>query len=222
MSAIAYPVGNSLYLNITNRCTNECPFCIRNKSEEFNNQYALWLDREPTADELLAAIGDPARYDQIVFCGYGEPTIRLDVIKAVSVELKSQHLTSNIQTKGKSQPPNHQTTKPPVIRLDTNGHGNIFWGKNILPELKGLIDKVSVSLNAENAEKYVKLCKPLQGPKAYDAVIDFIKESKKYIPEVESTIVDLPGVDKEKCRQIAAELGVQFRIRPYYEEKYVR
>ncbi|MCU0641926.1 MAG: TatD family nuclease-associated radical SAM protein [Candidatus Margulisbacteria bacterium] len=207
MSAIAYPVGNSLYLNITNRCTNECPFCIRNKSPKFNQQFALWLDKEPTADELITAIGDPTRYEQIVFCGYGEPTVRLEVIKEVSRQLKSQKskLKSNV-----------------VIRIDTNGHGNLFWGRNILPELKGLIDKVSVSLNAQDAATYNRLCRPLQGERAYTAIIDFLKEAKKYLPDVEATVVDLPGVDKEKCRQIAAELGVQFRIRPYYEETYVK
>ena len=208
MSAFAYPVGNSLYLNITNRCTNDCPFCIRNLSPKFDRKHELWLDREPTADELIAAIGDPTRYEQIVFCGYGEPTIRLDVLKAIASKLKSL-------------PPTNYPL-PPIIRLDTNGHGNLFWGKNILPELKGLVDKLSVSLNAQDAETYNRLCRPLQGPKAYNAVIDFIKGAKRYIPDVEATIVDLPGVDKEKCRQIAAELGVQFRVRPYYEEQYVR
>jgi len=204
MSAIVYPIGHSLYLNITNRCTNQCPFCIRNKAETFNRQYALWLDREPTAGELLAAIGDPSRYDQIVFCGYGEPTIRLDIIKEVSKALKLRTHNSELRT-----------------RLDTNGHGNLFWGRNIVPELKGLIDKVSVSLNAESAEKYVKLCRPLQGLPAYGATIDFLKEAKKYIPSVEATVVDLPGIDKEKCRQIAADLGVSFRLRPYYDSLYV-
>lgn len=209
MSAIAYPVGNSLYLNITNRCTNECPFCIRSKSRKFNREFDLWLDKEPTAAELLAVIGDPAKYEQIVFCGYGEPTIRLDVLKEVAGQIKVKSQKSKLKSNV-------------VIRIDTNGHGNLYWGRNILLELKGLIDKVSVSLNAENAEVYNRICKPLQGVKAYGAMIDFIKEAKKYIPEVEATVVDLPGIDKEKCRQIAADLGVQFRLRPYYEETYVR
>ena len=90
MSDISYVVGDSLYLNITNRCTNQCPFCIRYKSREFNQEYQLWLDKEPTAEELLAEIGDASKYKQIVFCGYGEPTIRLDVIKEVAAELKSK------------------------------------------------------------------------------------------------------------------------------------
>ncbi len=205
MSAITYQVGDSLYLNITNRCTNQCPFCIRYKSREFNQQHLLWLDMEPTAEELLSEIGDASKYKQIVFCGYGEPTIRLDVIKAVSTELKSEFKSKNLK-----------------IRLDTNGHGNLFWGKNILPELKGLIDYVSVSLNAPDAETYDKLCRSLYGKAAFPAVLDFIKEAKKYIPEVEASVVDLPAVDKEKARALAAELGVKFRIRPYYEENYVR
>ena len=205
MSDISYQVGDSLYLNITNRCTNECPFCIRNKGRQFNQQYDLWLDREPTTDELLAAIGDPSRYDQIVFCGYGEPTIRLKVIKEVAKAIKLRTPNSKLRT-----------------RLDTNGTANLFWRRNVLPELKGLIDHISVSLNAENAEKYNKLCKPMFGEQTYAAVLDFIREAKKSIPTVEATVVDLPGVDKEKCRQIATDLGVQFRVRPYYEETYVR
>ncbi len=209
MSAITYQVGDSLYLNITNRCTNQCPFCIRYKNREFNQKYLLWLEKEPTAEQLISEIGDISKYKQIVFCGYGEPTIRLDVIKDVAGKLKSEMRNPKSETN-------------PKIRIDTNGHGNLFWGKNILPELKGLIDYVSVSLNAPDAETYDKLCKSLYGRAAFPAVLDFIKEAKKYIPEVEASVVDLPAVDKEKARALAAELGVKFRIRPYYEENYVR
>jgi TatD family-associated radical SAM protein len=200
MNSIVYPIGDSLYLNITNRCTNKCPFCIRNLSRRFNQKYELWLDKEPTVEQIMAAIGDPSKYKQIVFCGYGEPLVRLDAVKEVAKKLK-----------GKVK-----------VRIDTNGTANLFWGKNILPELKGLIDIMSVSLNAENAEIYNKICRPIFGAQSYEAVIEFIKEAKKYIPEVEITVVDLPTVDKEKCREIARDLGVKFRIRPYYEETYVR
>ncbi|MDD4179297.1 MAG: TatD family nuclease-associated radical SAM protein [Candidatus Margulisbacteria bacterium] len=203
MDAIAYPIGDSLYLNITNRCTNECPFCIRNKSRKFNQKYDLWLEKEPTAEEVISAIGDPTKYKQIVFCGYGEPTIRLDVIKAVASALRVAHYTL-------------------PIRLDTNGHGNLFWGRNILPELKNLIDFISISLNAQNAEVYDRLCHSQYGAKAYPAVIEFIKAAKQYLPTVEATVVDLPIVDKEACQKIAKDLGVNFRIRPYYEVEYVR
>lgn len=205
MKDIIYKVGDSLYLNITNRCTNECPFCIRNLSRKFNQKYHLWLDREPTTEEILKAIGDPLKHKQIVFCGYGEPLIRLDIVKSVSSQLK----TDNRRLKTK-------------IRIDTNGTANLFWGRNVLSELKGLIDFISVSLNAENAKVYQQICRPMFGEKTYDAIIDFIKEAKKHIPEVEATIVDLPTVDKEACRKIAEKLGVSFRVRPYYEETYVR
>src|SRR3989338_5995953 len=93
MSSIVYPIGDSLYLNITNRCTNECSFCIRYKTDLFNQQYPLWLEHEPSAEEVIEAIGNPTKYKQIVFCGYGEPTIRLDVIKEVAKKLKSKLTT---------------------------------------------------------------------------------------------------------------------------------
>lgn len=200
MNSIVYPIGDSLYLNITNRCTNECGFCIRNMSRDFDNKYKLWIDQEPSAKEVIKAIGNPKKYKQIVFCGYGEPLIRLDIVKEVAKAIK-----------GKTK-----------VRIDTNGHANLYWGRNILPELKGLIDIISISLNAENADKYNKFCRPLLGEKSYSAVKEFIKEAKKYIPEVEATIVGLPTVKKKACEKIAKELGVNFRVRPYYEEKYVR
>lgn len=110
----------------------------------------------------------------------------------------------------------------PKIRLDTNGHANLFWGRNIVPELKGLIDYVSISLNAEKGPLYTSLCSPLYGEKTYSAIFEFIRESKKYIPQVEISIVDLPSINQEACQKIAQNLGVSFRVRPYYEEKYVR
>lgn len=200
MSSIAYTIGDSLYLNITNRCTNQCPFCVRTKNRTFNQEHNLWLDKEPTVEEIMAAIGDPTRYKQIVFCGYGEPLIKLDIVKEVAKRIKSLC---------------------PTIRIDTNGHANLFWGRNILPELEGLIDFISISLNADNPETYKRICQPAY-ENAYPWVIEFIKEAKKYIPKVEATIVDLPIVNKESCRKIAEDLGVSFRVRPYYEVKYVR
>jgi len=203
MNDIVYLIGESLYLNLTNRCTNECIFCIRYKTRAFNQRYKLWLDKEPTVEEILEAVGDPSKYKEIVFCGYGEPLIRLKVVKEVAQKLKNK----SPKTK---------------IRIDTNGTANLFWGKNILPELKGLVDIISISLNAEDKETYLRLCHPFWGEKTYPAVIDFIKEAKKYIPEVEATVVDLPGVDIEKCKKIAQELGVNFRVRTYYEESYIK
>ena len=203
MQNISYTLDNHLYLNITNRCTNACVFCIRNKSRAFHGKYRLWLESEPSTEEIMKAIGDPAKYNEIVFCGYGEPLLRLNTVKEVSEAIKKTG-----QTK---------------IRIDTNGHANLFYQRNILPELKGLIDVMSISLNAENGEVYDSICNSFFGKIAFDAVIEFIKEAKKYIPHVEATVVGLPQmIDIEKARKIAEGLGVPFRVRTYYEEEYVR
>jgi TatD DNase family protein len=190
---IAYAIRNSLYINLTNRCSNVCAFCMR-ETYPIVKGHHLGLKREPTADEVISAIGDPGGYDEIVFCGYGEPTERLDVLTAVAQFLKSR---------GKR------------IRLDTNGHGDLIHGRPIIRELQGLIDTICISLNAETAEKYEEICKPVFGKKTYPALIQFIKDAKCVIPTVLVSIVDIPGVDVEKCRKIAEELGVDFRIRKY-------
>ncbi|HHY98282.1 MAG TPA: radical SAM protein [Firmicutes bacterium] len=190
---IAYKLGNSLYLNITNRCTNSCDFCIR-KTADGVGGYDLWLDREPTADEVIEAVGDPTRYDEIVFCGYGEPMIRLDVIKEVSRRLKERGAK---------------------IRINTNGQANLIFGRNVVPELKGLIDTMSISLNAENSEKYARLCNPSLGEEAYNAMLEFASQSMKYIPRVVLTVVDVPEVDVKACEAIARSIGAEFRVRHY-------
>ncbi len=190
---ITYPIRNSLYLNITNRCTAACTFCIRYHTD-FVKGHNLRLREEPTAEALIKEIGDPRQYAEIVFCGYGEPLLRLDAVKAVAGEVKRLGGT---------------------VRIDTNGHANLIHKRNVLPELAGLVDVVSVSLNAHNAEVYEKLSQPQFGPLAYEAVKDFIREAKKYIPEVTATVVSAPGVDVEACRRIADELGVKFRVREY-------
>ena len=194
ISRITYKIRNSLYLNITNRCTNQCYFCART-TEPWVQGYNLRLEKEPSAEDIIKEIGDPKVYDEVVFCGYGEPTLRLNIIKEVSKKIK--------EIGGK-------------IRLNTNGHGNLINKRNILPELKGIIDTISISLNAEDNEKYNKICHPIFKNGTYEAVKEFIMEAKKYIPEVVATIVDVPEVDEEKCKEIAEkELGVKFRERRY-------
>ena len=190
---ITYPIRNSLYLNITNRCTAACTFCVRYRTD-FVKGHNLRLAEEPNAEALIKEIGDPGRYAEIVFCGYGEPLLRLDVVKAVAAEVK--------RLGGK-------------VRIDTNGHANLIHKRNVLPELAGLVDAVSVSLNAQNAELYEKLTQPQFGATTYDAVKEFIREAKKYIPDVTATVVSAPEVDLEACRRIAEELGARFRVREY-------
>jgi TatD DNase family protein len=192
---IAYPIRKSLYLNITNRCTSECVFCVKNFCDYVKGHY-LRLERDPSAAEIISAIGDSSAYEEIVFCGYGEPTLRLDVIKEVSKWVKEKGMN---------------------VRIDSNGHGNLINKRSIAPELKGLVDSISVSLNADSAEKYEKICRPVYGKKTFDEVRRFIIECKDYIPDVSITVIDMPGIDIEKCKEIARELGVGFRIRKYDE-----
>lgn len=193
MGDIAYSLGDALYLNITNRCPNNCCFCVRNGTEGLGG-YGLWLEKEPSAREVIEAIGDPREYEEVVFCGFGEPLMRLDVVKEVAAAVKEYGVP---------------------VRINTNGLGNLVHGRNILPELEGLIDRISISLNAEDAKKYQKICRSEYGEQAYDAIIEFIKEAKVYIPDVTVSVLTLKTVDIEKCRKIAKELGVKFRIRTY-------
>lgn len=187
---IAYKIRDNLYLNITNRCTNECSFCVRFHTD-YVKGHNLRLKKEPSESELIEAIGNPVQYKEIVFCGYGEPLLRLDIVKSVSSYIKQ---------------------KSGYVRINTNGHGNIIHKRNILPELHGLIDSISVSLNAHNEETYNRLCMPAF-KNAYNETINFIKEAKKHIPIVQITVVEVNGVDIEKCKKIADELGVTLRIR---------
>lgn len=192
---IAYKIRNSLYLNITNQCTNHCIFCER-ETDPFVQGHNLRLNREPTMEELWKEIENQTGYDEIVFCGYGEPTLRLSLILELSKKIKGN--------RGK-------------VRLNTNGHGNLIHKRNILPELVGLIDTISVSLNAESGKRYNEICHPGYENNTFEEVKNFIKESKKYIPVVIATIVGIPGqVDVEECKRIAEEeLGVEFRERSY-------
>lgn len=201
MSSIAYQIGSSLYLNITNRCTNKCTFCIRYKTKLFNSEHELWLKKEPTTEEIIKTIGDPNKYKEIVFCGYGEPLIRLDIVKEVSKWLKE---------------------KGAFVRIDTNGEGNLIHKRNILPELKGLIDSISISINAQDKKTFQKICSSDFGEDAFDAIIEFAREARKYIPNVEFTVVGIPEINIKEAKKIADELGVSFRVRTYYEQDYIK
>jgi TatD DNase family protein len=192
---IAYRIRNSLYLNITNRCSNRCSFCA--KFEDFTVKgHLLRLDHEPDAAEVLSAVGDPSGFDEIVFCGYGEPLLRLDLVKEVATALKKKGCR---------------------IRVNTDGQANLVHGRNILPELAGLVDAISVSLNAADPETYEMLCATPFGKAGFHGVCTFLKDAPRAIPVVVATAVTVPGVDIAAVRELAESLGVEFREREYAE-----
>lgn len=192
---IAYVIRNSLYLNITNRCTNQCTFCAKFKDFTVKG-HQLCLEREPSVDEVMQAIGDPSSYDEVVFCGYGEPLLRLELVKEVARKLKEKNIP---------------------VRINTDGQANLVHKRNILPELNGLVDFISVSLNAPDPETYQRICQSEFGAEGYDEIKKFLLEAKKQIPSVTATAVTLPGISMDACRKVAEELGVEFRERVYNE-----
>jgi len=189
---IAYPIGANLYLNITNRCTLRCQFCPKFNHSLQLNSYDLKLGHKPTETELIEAIGNPKKYTQIVFCGYGEPTLRLNTVLTVAEHIK--------QHGGKT-------------RLNSDGLGNLIHKRNILADMKHLIDAISISMNASRPDVYDKHCRP-QVEGAYDAMITFLTRAPYYINDVTATAIEgLNGVNIDDCRSIARWLGVKFRSR---------
>ena len=199
---VTYDYFGGLYINMTNRCDCHCVFCIRD--QEASALGGLWLQEEPAKEAVLAEIlaQDLGQYTEIVFCGYGEPTYRLDDILWLADQLKERF--------GRRLPP---------VRINTNGHANLILGRDVVPELKGRIDTLSISLNAVTAAEYTALCHPAQGEAAYQAMLDFAREATRYVPHVVLTIVgkDKSSEEIETCRQIAAELGVKLRIRSFID-----
>jgi TatD family-associated radical SAM protein len=197
---IAYEYGGALYLNITNRCTNDCDFCIRRYADGVAGHH-LWLDSEPTVPEIIDAIqqfGPLTQFREIVFCGYGEPLSRFEDVVEVCRYLKER--------------------QAPPIRIDTNGQASRIHGRNVVPELVGLEDMVSISLNAPTAEEYARICRPVFGEEGYRAMLEFARLCVGLLPAVTMTVLDLPGVDIEACRTIAEELGAKFRVRHFSRE----
>lgn len=206
---IVYPVRSGLYVNLTNRCPCACEFCLRQNGPGIYGSGDLWLEREPTVEEVCQAVdgflresaaGEGAsRYEELVFCGYGEPTERLDDLLVVARHVRevAPHLP---------------------IRINTNGLADLIWGRATAAELKGLVDTVSVSLNTPDPDEYFRICHPKFGPESYQAMLDFTKACAAVVPKVVMTVVDEPvtsKADQEKCRVIAESLGAALRVRPF-------
>lgn len=189
---IVYKIRRSLYINLTNRCSCNCYFCPRNTGNGYVAGHYLLLQREPSVAEILNEIEKQTDFIEVVFCGLGEPTLRLRELLEIAGKLK---------------------LKGHFVRLNTNGHGGLINKLDLPSKLAGLVDKVSVSLNAPDADTYVEICKPDRGDEAYRATLDFIKSCVRSNVQTEISAVELPEIDMEGCRTIAEELGATFRPR---------
>lgn len=193
---ILYGYGEGIYLNITNRCPCRCEFCIRQATAALGDADSLWLAREPGVDEVIAEIvkWDLSGPGEMIFCGYGEPLVRLDEVLEIC-----RYLRKHTQRR---------------LRVNTNGLSDLIHRKETAPLLEGLFDAVSISLNAPNAQAYNALCHPDFGLAAFDAILRFTETVKNYVPDVTMSVVSvISEKDIEACRKIARGLGVKFRIR---------
>ena len=197
---ITYIVEDKLYVNITNKCSNRCEFCIRNNGDGAYGSDSLWLEREPTREEILDSIfsRDLSAFPEIVFCGYGEPTYRLDDAVYVAKEVKEKYPEMK-------------------IRINTNGHSDLIWGRDTAHDYEGAFDAVSISLNTPTAEKYQAICHSVYGEKSFDALLQFAGNVKRYVPTVALSAVKetLTSEEIELCKKISADLGVTLRLRDY-------
>lgn len=198
---ILYKVHNNIYVNMTNKCPYSCTFCLRQTMDRIGESDRLWLEREPSLQEICDEFNkfNMDEYNEVVFCGFGEPTERFDDLIKVAAFVKEKY--------GKK------------IRINTNGVGSLINGRDIAPEMKGLIDTVSISLNNPHKDEYLSLVRSKFGEQSFDAMLDFAKECTKYIPNVVLTTVDttISHEEEEECCRICESIGATYRIRPWEE-----
>ncbi len=197
---ITYIVEDKLYVNITNKCSNRCEFCIRNNGDGAYGSDSLWLEREPAREEILDSIlsHDLTAFSELVFCGYGEPTYRLDDAVFVAKNVKEKYPKMK-------------------IRINTNGHSDLILQRDTAPEYEGAFDIVSISLNTPTAEKYQQLCHSVFGERSFDALLKFAGKVKHYVPTVCLSAVKetLNSEEIDRCKSICNDLGVTLRLRDY-------
>jgi TatD family-associated radical SAM protein len=202
---ITYEVDGALYVNITNRCSNRCSFCIRNNGDGAYGSVSLWLVREPTLSEICESVlsHDLSQYSELVFCGYGEPSYRLDDAVKVAALVKEKY----------------PSTK---VRINTNGQSDLILARDTAKDYS-VFDTVSVSLNSPSAEGYAEICKPHFGTLAFSAILTFAKSVKRYVPDTRFSVVGeyLTAEEISECKRISEECGVPLRVREYIapEEK---
>jgi TatD DNase family protein len=175
-----------------------CPYCIKHKWANKFKGNDLKLEKEPSHSEVIREICDPKKYDEVVFCGYGDALVNVEAVKEISKWIK--------ENGGK-------------VRINTAGLANRYHGKNVLLELKGFVNSISISLNGSNPKEHAELNNPLFNEESFDEIVNFAKESKKFIKEVVITAIKFPGFDVSKVKKIAVEIGVQFRARPYLNDE---
>lgn len=193
-----YAVHGNLYINLTNRCPCSCTFCIRHNGDGAYGSDSLWLEREPSNEEVIAAVEkySAADFNEIVFCGYGEPMERAEDVSYIGKELKKRF-------QGK------------LIRLNTNGLSDKIHGRPTAYLLEGAVDIVSVSLNSGNSEDYNKVTRPKWND-SFEAMLSFAQDCKKYVPQVMFTVVDVISEKEiEESKAISERLGIPLRIRKY-------
>lgn len=201
MADILYVYGESLYVNLTNQCPCRCVFCIRSQQEGLGTADSLWLEHAPTAQEVLKELEsyDLSRYPELIFCGYGEPLCALDTLVEVCRKVRE--------------------ISPIKIRINTNGLGDLIQGKPTLPLLAGLVDALSISLNAPDPQSYQKVTRPEFGPESFQAMLDFARAAKEVIPEVKFSVVDvIPPEQVQACQTLADSMGIPLRVRHFVKE----
>lgn len=203
-NTLVYLLDGKIYINLTNRCTNDCIFCLRKDKADVKGQ-ELWLDSEDiTASDVIAQFDKIYNGSkEVIFCGYGEPMLKFEILKEVAQYIKS----------------NYPDTK---IRVNTNGHANFVYKRNLIPDLKGLVDEFSVSLNGENKREYDEYSKP-KFDEAYDEMKKFVKACADEKISVVTSVVDgYKGrhLNLEKCEQISKDLGAKFRVREWIPSGY--
>ena len=194
MDNYVYKIGNKLYINLTNRCSNNCDFCIRDGREGMNGT-ALWIEKEPSANDVIAALPqDLLSYEEIVFCGFGEPTYNLEALVEAGKFLHEKGVTT---------------------RINTNGQANLIHGKDVSAEVCSACDYINVSLNECNAQKYQTHCNSVFGEDAYAALLDFARLCVSHGAKVNFSIVDsIERRDIDECIELSKKLGIPLRIRP--------
>ncbi len=196
---ILYKVHNNLYVNLTNKCPCACTFCVRQLKDHMEDSGTLWLEREPTVEEVIDDFQNfnMDDYEEVVFCGFGEPTERIDALLEVAAYIKK--------------------TYNKKIRINTNGLGNLVNNRDITPGFEGLIDTVSISLNTPNRERFYEITRSSFGIESFDAMLEFARNAAKYVPNVVMSTVSttITEAEEKECQRICDSLGVTYRIRPF-------